>query len=59
MNATNGYLIGIWAVIGLLIGVAIFLRTSGSVVLAWGGVLLMLAAIGGSANWLWLAWRST
>jgi hypothetical protein len=59
MNTTNGYLLGIWAVVGLLIAVAIFLLTTGNVVLAWGGVILMLAAVGGAANWFWLAWRST
>jgi hypothetical protein len=59
MNSTNGYLIAIWAVIGVLISGGIFLLISGSVVLAWGGVILMLAAAGGVANWLWLAWRST
>ncbi len=59
MNSTNSYLFAIWAVIAVLVGVAIALLTSGSIVLAWGGVILMLAAVGGAANWLWLAWRST
>jgi len=59
MNSTNGYLFAIWAAIAVLVGVAIALLTSGSIVLAWGGVILMLAAVGGAANWLWLAWRAT
>lgn len=59
MNSTNGYLIGIWAIIGVLIAAGIALLTSGSVILAWGGVILMLLAIGGVGNWLWLAWRTT
>lgn len=59
MNSTNGYLFLIWGIVAVLIGLAIALLTSGSIVLAWVGVLLMLAAVGGVGNWVWLAWHST